>query len=507
MFGPGLCPDCYRRFRQGLSDAMFTLGAAVAVPCAVVAAFLVLTYGQTAPAGEATPEGMVRLWRWFLPPWANAVVWQLVGSFLGAASVALTSFLLLDLPRTLRKEPRPEVHWRDMLRSLRHLRLIFEKRVTPAAPPQPQQDESETELDYRTAMQQLHDMLGIEEEVPDEPPAPMEPIPRKTIPLTSWGSTSPRMKPPTPQTEEEPDEQGEAEDVDRPADQQETAEPSAEEPAEASVAGETDETSQAEEAEQPETAEPQEPFPPSTAQAPVDDQPPHGDPLSEGIPREPEEVPPAEGKGGERPVSPVFRRQPVARPRKVHVQDSPFAQRHRIGDPLFETVFPDRSAEEDAEQGAGEFVSSEQEPDPVEVDEQETLQREGETVEFEPDEGAEEQEVVAEVDAFLDTPEVPGILTLRPTDSQELDFTPPAADQQHQAEGISEAQPQPPADQEEEPAQPPAKPKTDEPEPPEADQEQQPTATDEVEAPPEPEPAPEPQPEPEAQPDAPPSAG
>jgi hypothetical protein len=357
-FGPGLCNPCHARFRQGLSDALFTIGVMVAVPCVVGALYLWLAQGSRHSGGPLPDDRTLILGR-AMSTEAAGYFWNLALSALTAALLSLGTFLALDLPRVLRREPRADIDFHDMVASLKDLGLLFEKRVTPAGPA-PGEPDSADPLDYRTAMEQLHSMLGIEGEIPPEPetepseekPALNEPTeePQRDVPqgpaVRDVGTVESLIQPnhasqkPLPPDEPEPIEEPEL-DVRREAETEPQIEPDGEpqtEPEAQEAALEQIEPP-APAVQDVEPAPPAEPMPepiagqadqkedrgefvkvPSASEEPAMEQPAPDEPPV-GEPADQEELPPSQ------PPAPA-----------VRVKDSPFAQRHRLNDPLFETT-------------------------------------------------------------------------------------------------------------------------------------------------------------------------
>jgi DNA-directed RNA polymerase subunit RPC12/RpoP len=327
----------------------------VAVPCVVGALFLWIAHGRPQD-GQTPSEEMAVIFGRAMSADAAFYFWHLAISALSAALLSILSFLLLDLPRVLRREPRPDIDWHDMVGSLKDIPLLFEKRVTPAGP-RPGEPESANPLDYQTAMQQLHSMLGIEGEIPpepqtedqheqpdsrhieEEPPGDQPPGPAvndvETIesligpaaedtdqPQASRTIEASPEKEPTPQPAEPPSDKPQK-DVAPEPEPQAAEEPVREEP----------------------PAEP-EPLEAETEPQPVDQ--PAGTPAAEDtVPPEPDQpnAEPPVDEDGDEPLAPPTGE--TATPESaenavptVRVKDSPFAQRHRLSDPLFETVPP-----------------------------------------------------------------------------------------------------------------------------------------------------------------------
>ncbi len=370
-FGPGLCSDCHTRFRQGLSDALFTIGAMVAVPCVVGAVFLWFAHGSDITGSERPENATIILGR-AMGPDAASIFRHLAISALTAALLSIVSFLLLDLPRVLRRDERLEIDWRDMVDSLKDIRLLFEKRVTPAGP-RPGEPESANPLDYQTAMQQLHSMLGIDGDIPPDPAAGKdEPVPEAAGDPPPRGSAvrdvetveslvAPRRenKPqrdlpdePEPVAEIAPDQPEDA------AASTETAqEPPVEEELPDPVAAATAPPGPAAQPPGPLAVEVEEVHPPVVDDEPepativedpspspaglyesgdADEQPPtEQDPCIE-------ETPADEPDDSLEPAGPAEPDRPT-----VQVKDSPFAQRHRLRQPLFETTPPPPSQDDD----------------------------------------------------------------------------------------------------------------------------------------------------------------
>ncbi|MFP4435547.1 MAG: hypothetical protein ACLFTN_13900 [Phycisphaerae bacterium] len=370
-FGPGLCSDCHTRFRQGLSDALFTIGAMVAVPCVVGAAFLWFAHGREIAGGEVPENATIILGR-AMGPDAASIFRHLAISALTAALLSIGSFLLLDLPRVLRRDKRLEIDWRDMVASLKDIRLLFEKRVTPAGP-RPGEPESANPLDYQTAMQQLHSMLGIEGDIPPDPTAEKdEPAPKATADPPPRGSAVRDVETieslVTPSREDRPQEDlpDEPEPVaatrsdqveDTVASTETAQEPAVEEDLPEPAAEATAPPLPAAQPLEPSAVEVDEVHPPVVDAEPepaaIGEEPPQspaglyesGDADEETPPEQDpclEEPPTDESDDGHEHDEHTGPDRPT-----VQVKDSPFAQRHRLRQPLFETTPPPPGRDDD----------------------------------------------------------------------------------------------------------------------------------------------------------------